>query len=109
MQDTSKASASTSRGTFIQRTVIKTLTTVVLLFGAFATATAQTTPSAYTTGYRYDAGSRLVGVIQPDPDGTGTLKFLAKRNTYNAQGLVSTEESGELSNWADQKIGRAHV
>jgi RHS repeat-associated protein len=55
--------------------------------------------SAYTTEYRYDLGRHLLGVIYPDPDGTGPIHFAAERNTYNAEGLLVTVEKGELATW----------
>jgi RHS repeat-associated protein len=67
-------------------------------------AFAQASASPFTTGYRYDAGSRLVGAIRPDPDGVGPLKFAAVRNTYNAVGLQSRVESGELAAWQSEAV-----
>jgi YD repeat-containing protein len=65
---------------------------------------AQASASAYTTGYRYDHGGHLVGVIHPDPDGAGPLPFPAERDTYNAQGLLVTVETGELLTWQPETI-----
>lgn len=79
-------------------------------------ACAQSAPSAYTTGFRYDSGSRLVGVIKPDPGAGGAqaptggglqarpYAYLATRNTYNAQGLVWKAESGALLTWQSDAV-----
>jgi RHS repeat-associated protein len=70
-----------------------------------SSAVAQANASDFTTGYRYDPGSRLVGTIRPDPDGTtGPLKFAATRNTYNAQGLLAKVETGELASWQGDSV-----
>ncbi|MEM9401562.1 MAG: RHS repeat-associated core domain-containing protein [Pseudomonadota bacterium] len=65
---------------------------------------AQSAPSSHTFATRYNENRQIVGEISPDPDGAGALKFLATRYTYNAQGLVSTEEQGELSTWKSESI-----
>jgi RHS repeat-associated protein len=62
-------------------------------------AFAQASPSAYTSGARYDASGRTVGVILPDPDGAGALKYAAVRNTYSNGGYLIKVEKGELSSW----------
>ena len=68
---------------------------------------AQTSPSAYTTAARYDALGRTIGKIAPDPDGTGPLKFMATRVTYDARGNVSVVETGELSTWQSESVAPA--
>jgi RHS repeat-associated protein len=70
------------------------------------TGFSQTAPSAYTTGYRYSTGGLLTGVIQPYT-GTGTVSYLATRNTYNSGGLVSTVEKGALAAWQSQSVAAA--
>src|SRR5258708_4670719 len=68
-------------------------------------AGAQTSASPYTTGYRYDAASRLVGAILPDPDGSGPIHYAATRNTYSPTlGVLTRIEKGELLNWQDQTV-----
>ena len=57
-------------------------------------ASAQTSASAYTTGYRYDPVGRPVGVIRPGPSGPGSATFAAERTSYNARGLPSRVERG---------------
>lgn len=67
-------------------------------------ARAQASPSAYTTGYRYDATRRVVGTIAPDPDGSGSLHYLAVRNTYDDGGRLTKIEKGELSSWQSESV-----
>lgn len=55
--------------------------------------------SAYKTEYRYNLNRQVTGIIKPDPDGGGLIRYAATRNTYNAQGLLSRVEEGELSSW----------
>lgn len=73
--------------------------------GLFSAAVlAQSAASEFTTGYRYDAGSRLVGVIRPDPDGAGSIAFAATRNTIDPQGLLIKVETGELAQWQSEDV-----
>ncbi|MEM8918914.1 MAG: RHS repeat-associated core domain-containing protein [Pseudomonadota bacterium] len=67
-------------------------------------AHAQSTPSDYTSGTRYDILGRVVGTIAPDPDGSGALKYLATRTTYDARGNVIEVESGELASWQSEAV-----
>ena len=60
--------------------------------------------SDYTTAYRYNLLGQKTGVIQADPDGSGSLTQLATRNTYNAQGLLEKVEQGRLSSWQNETI-----
>lgn len=62
-------------------------------------ALGQAAASDYTSGTRYDKARRVVGVIAPDPDGSGPIRFAATRNTYDAQGRLIKVETGELANW----------
>lgn len=64
----------------------------------------QAVPSPYTSGFRFDAAHRLVGEIAPDPDGAGALRYAATRNTYDARGLLTRAEAGELSTWQAEAI-----
>lgn len=66
---------------------------------ASSVAQGQTSPSAYTSGYRYDDERRITGTIAPDPDGTGPLKYAATRITYDASGRQTRLEIGELAAW----------
>lgn len=61
--------------------------------------------AADTTTYRYDNARQAIGVIGPDPDGTGPLQRRAQRATYNADGQVTLSEVGTVTgltdaNWA---------
>ncbi|TXC65017.1 RHS repeat-associated core domain-containing protein [Sphingosinicella ginsenosidimutans] len=56
--------------------------------------------TADTTRYRYDAGRRLVGVVGPDPDDTGTLKHRAVRTTWT-NGLATRVERGTVNSQSD--------
>jgi len=67
-------------------------------------AGAQTSPSDFTTGTRYDAASRVVGMIAPDPDGGGSLRYAAVRNTYDIKGRLVTVEKGELATWQSEAV-----
>jgi RHS repeat-associated protein len=58
-----------------------------------------------TTISRYDAARQVVGVIGPDPDGTGVRKRAAQRATYDAHGQVTLNEIGTVdgtteANWS---------
>jgi RHS repeat-associated protein len=57
--------------------------------------------SADTTTYRYDADREVVGVIAPDPDGSGSLKRKAVRTTYNDRGIVTLAEVGTVNGTSD--------
>ncbi|MDO8297680.1 MAG: RHS repeat-associated core domain-containing protein [Caulobacter sp.] len=54
-----------------------------------------------TTRYRYDAARQLVGVVGPDPDGAGALKFRAGRAAYNADGQPTLIERGTVTAQTD--------
>ncbi|MFL6603251.1 MAG: RHS repeat-associated core domain-containing protein [Steroidobacteraceae bacterium] len=73
-----------------------------LAFSVWLVATvgfSQTAASAYTTGYRYNFAGQVTGVIQPY-SGTGTVSYLATRNTYDpSTGLLSKVERGALNAW----------
>jgi len=72
-----------------------------LALSAYLVTTAgfsQNAASAYTTGYRYNVGGLLTGVVQPY-SGTGPVSYLAIRNTYNSAGLLSMVEAGSLAAW----------
>lgn len=57
--------------------------------------------SADTTRYRYDTARRVVGVVSPDPDGSGSLKHRAVRITYNAKEQVALIEQGNVNSQSD--------
>jgi RHS repeat-associated protein len=83
-----------------------------LLLGAAALSVAapvaaQSTPDAFTTGYRFSADRQITGIIKPDPDGTGVLAFAATRNSYDGNGRLTKVEEGELSAWQSEAIAPA--
>lgn len=65
---------------------------------------AQTSPSDFTSGTRYDAMRREVGRISPDPDGGGPLHHAAVRFTYDFAGRLTKVEKGELASWQSESI-----
>ena len=65
---------------------------------------AQSAASPYTTGIRFDALRRMVGLIKPDPDAAGPLGFPATRNTYDSRGVLTRIELGELSSWQSESV-----
>src|SRR6187402_2793578 len=69
-----------------------------------SSALAQSNSSPYTTGYRWDADRRIMGIISPDPDDAGPLPFPAVRYTYDADGLLIKTEKGSLSAWAAETV-----
>lgn len=83
---------------------------LAILWGIVACgpALAQSAPSDFTTGYRYDAEGQLTGTISPDPDGTGGNAHLAVRNTYDAAGRLTKVETGELATWQPENVAPAN-
>jgi RHS repeat-associated protein len=82
-----------------------TVTAVALWGLAVNTCVAQSQPSPYTYGYRYDAAHRVTGTIKPDPDAAGPIHYAATRITYSqTTGLKTKVEYGELSQWQDESI-----
>jgi RHS repeat-associated protein len=57
--------------------------------------------TADTTRWRYDVLRRVVGVVGPDPDGTGALKHRAVRTTYDVAGDVVKVETGTVNSQSD--------
>jgi YD repeat-containing protein len=56
--------------------------------------------TADTVRMRYDAGSRLVGTVSADPDGSGSLPHRAMRTTYS-NGLPTKQEVGTVASQSD--------
>ncbi|HEY1605144.1 MAG TPA: RHS repeat-associated core domain-containing protein [Allosphingosinicella sp.] len=83
------------------------LAAIVFGAGLAAQAQAQSSPSAFTTGYRYDLDRRLVGTIEPDPDSSGTLHYMATRNSYDDAGRLTKVEKGELATWQSEATAPA--
>jgi|GEM_PF-403246 len=62
------------------------------------------TEGSYKSVQRYNAASQLLGTISPDPDGNGSLKHAATRNTYNTYGQLVSTETGYLNTWQNETI-----
>lgn len=54
-----------------------------------------------TTSYRWSADREPLGVISPDPDGSGSLKRRAIKSTYNSDGQRTLTELGTVVGTAD--------
>jgi RHS repeat-associated protein len=97
----------------IRRLAVKKIATVLagqtaLMLGMWAVALpvhALTAPSPYLTGYRYQDGSVLVGIIRPAA--SGQSNFLATRNTYDLNGRLQKVETGVLASWQAETIAPA--
>lgn len=57
--------------------------------------------SSDTIYYRYDADREVIGVVAPDPDGSGPLVPKAQRNTYDQKGRVTLAEVGTVTDPSD--------
>lgn len=57
--------------------------------------------SADLTRLRYDTERRVIGSIQPDPDGAGSLRHPATRIIYDLNGLPIATESGTVASQSD--------
>lgn len=57
--------------------------------------------TADTTVYRYDAASRPVGIVSPDPDGAGSRKPAAQRITFNPDDQITLVENGTVVDQSD--------
>ncbi len=77
--------------------------TLALLVSPMA-AFALQTERAYTPAIRYNVAGQVTGTIAPDPDGSGPLRYLATRNTYDARGFLTRIERGELGAWLDESV-----
>jgi RHS repeat-associated protein len=56
--------------------------------------------TADVTRYRYSGARELIGTISPDPDGAGSLKLRAVRNTYT-NALLTKREIGTVNSQSD--------
>jgi RHS repeat-associated protein len=56
--------------------------------------------TADTSRIRYNARRQVVGTVSPDPDGSGSLKHRAVRNTYT-NGLLTKVEQGNVDSQSD--------
>jgi YD repeat-containing protein len=85
------------------------LAVTLLVTGFPAMADAQTSPSPFTSGTRYDAAGRVTGTISADPDWSlgapnGGLSYQAVRNTYDAAGRLVKVEKGWLQSWQPDSV-----
>ena len=74
-----------------------------LLLTPMATFALQT-ERAHTPAIRYNVAGQVTGTIAPDPDGSGALRYLATRNSYDSRGFLARTERGELASWLDESI-----
>lgn len=77
-------------------------------FACPSIAWAQSSPSDFTSATRYDVEHRVTGTISPDPDGAGSLHYMAVRNSYDAVGRLIKVEKGELASWQPETIAPAN-
>ncbi|CAK9039506.1 tRNA3(Ser)-specific nuclease WapA (Cell wall-associated protein) (RNase WapA) (Toxin WapA) [Durusdinium trenchii] len=54
--------------------------------------------SADTARFYYDVARQQTGVVGPDPDGGGALKFRAVKTVYNTDGLPTIVQTGTTTN-----------
>jgi RHS repeat-associated protein len=69
--------------------------------GNLLTADGPLAGTADTSRLRYNKTRQAVGKIAPDPDGAGSLKFLATRYSYNSRAQVYQTESGTVNGLSD--------
>jgi RHS repeat-associated protein len=86
----------------------KRLAITLLLFAATSAAYAAQVEQSFTIATRYNLRGQVTGTIAPDPDGPGVLRLPATRNTYDARGLMTKTEQGELSAFLDETIEPAN-
>ena len=82
---------------------------ILVLLGILAAplaAIAQSSPSSFTTGTRYDADRRVTGTIAPSAD--GSAHWQAVRNTYDVSGRLVSVEKGELTVWQSEAVAPTH-
>jgi len=83
-----------------RRAVLRNLRILIAAIAAVLLATSSWAQSAFTTGYRYDAGRQLVGTISPTTGGG----YEAVRNTYDAEGRITKVERGYLAGWQSESV-----
>lgn len=91
----------------MRRNIFGMIIGTIALCLAGGTAQAQSSASDHTYATRYDAEQRITGTIAPDPDGAGSIKFAAVRNTYDTTGRLTRVENGELSSWQSESVDPA--
>jgi RHS repeat-associated protein len=82
-------------------TLVATSTMTYDAKGDLLTVDGPLSGTADTTRYRYDAARRQIGVVSPDPDGSGALKHRARRSTLGADGRVLKVENGTVNSQSD--------
>ncbi|ACA88623.1 RHS repeat domain-containing protein [Shewanella woodyi] len=87
---------------FNESTIVLVIIVFASLLSNFSYAAQNAKP--YTTAYRYNLSGQVTGVISPDPDNSGPLKYIATRNTYNSRGLLTKVETGELAYWQNENV-----
>ncbi|HEV7227759.1 RHS repeat-associated core domain-containing protein [Brevundimonas sp.] len=65
--------------------------------------------TADTTWYAYDVMRRNVGVIAPDPDGSGSLPYPATRTVFNADGQPVEVEQGSAPGQSEAALASMTV
>ncbi|WEJ99948.1 MAG: hypothetical protein P0Y59_24140 [Candidatus Sphingomonas phytovorans] len=90
-------SASKGNGT---GTLVATRTMTYDGLGNLLTVDGPLAGAADTTRYRYNTARELIGTVSPDPDGGGSLKNRAVRNTYT-NGLLTRVENGTVNSQSD--------
>jgi RHS repeat-associated protein len=81
-------------------TLTATTTNTYDLIGNLSTVDGPLSGTADTTKYRYNDARQIVGVTSPDPDGAGSLKMRAVRNTFT-NGLLTKVELGTVNGQSD--------
>lgn len=90
------------RGARVQQLAAAVLSSGLLLL-AFS-ASAQQSAASYKTSYRYNSLGQQTGLILADPDGSGPLRHLATRNTYDNRGLLELIEEGWLAAYQSDTV-----
>ncbi|WP_158913237.1 RHS repeat domain-containing protein [Caulobacter sp. S45] len=70
-------------------------------YDVFGNVTSKVDALGAVTSLRYDADRELLGMVTPDPDGSGPLTPAATRFTYNADGRVTMVEAGTVNSSSD--------
>ncbi|MCA3718063.1 MAG: AHH domain-containing protein, partial [Brevundimonas sp.] len=71
------------------------------VFGDVRTVDGPLPGGSDTTRFHYDDGRQSIGVVGPDPDGSGPLLNRAQRITYNPDGSVALVEVGATAGQGD--------
>lgn len=78
-----------------------TTTTAYDVIGNAISADGPLAGTTDTVVYRYDAARRLIGVVGPDPDGTGPRTPSATKVAYNSNGITLSKSIGSVSDQSD--------